>query len=181
MSRRIALAMLVFAGGCASSPTAGRRAPITTRPTTTVAPTTTSSTAPPTTTTQVPPVTTSSSVLVSSEDTSSVRTTAPPPVAPPPPAGGAVNHGRASWYARGARTANGERFEPDGLTYAHLSHAFGTMTRFCHAGRCVVARCNDRGPAAWTGRTIDLSRGAFAAIAPLGAGVVDVTWEAADR
>jgi rare lipoprotein A len=124
-------------------------------------------------------VTTSSSVLVSSEDTSSVRTTAPPPVAPPAPAGGAVNHGRASWYARGASTANGERFEPDGLTYAHLSHAFGTMTRFCHAGRCVVARCNDRGPAAWTGRSVDLSRGAFAAIAPLGAGVVDVTWEAA--
>lgn len=32
---------------------------------------------------------------------------------------------------------------------------------------------------AWTGRTYDLSRGAFAAIAPLSAGVVTVTAEAA--
>jgi rare lipoprotein A len=95
--------------------------------------------------------------------------------------GAAAQTARVSWYGNesGSRTANGEAFTGDDLTFAHLSMPFGTMVRFCHAGACVVARCNDRGPAAWTGKTFDLSRAAFASIAPLGRGVVDVTWEAA--
>ena len=92
------------------------------------------------------------------------------------PTGGAAPTAKASWYGRGARTANGEAFDPDGLTFAHLTMPFGTRVEFCHDDRCVTARCTDRGPAAWTGRTFDLSRGAFTAIAPLSAGVVDVTW-----
>lgn len=81
----------------------------------------------------------------------------------------------ASWYGEGARTANGERFDPNGLTFAHRSMPFGTRVTFCHGGRCVTARCNDRGPFIG-GRTFDLSRAAFAALAPLGAGVVSVDW-----
>ncbi|MFC6049079.1 RlpA-like double-psi beta-barrel domain-containing protein, partial [Methylobacterium hispanicum] len=34
--------------------------------------------------------------------------------------------GAASWYGSGHRTANGERFDPNGLTAAHRSLPFGT-------------------------------------------------------
>lgn len=92
--------------------------------------------------------------------------------------GTALSVAKASWYAQGTRTASGERFDPDGLTFAHRTMAFGTRVQFCRTGRCVVATCTDRGPAASTGREFDLSRGAFSAIAPLSAGVVAVEWEA---
>lgn len=111
--------------------------------------------------------------------TSSVRAAAPPPLAHPVAGGAAPSAGRASWYARGRTTASGERFDPDGLTFAHRTMTFGSLVRFCRGAACVVARCTDRGPAAWTGREFDLSRGAFSAIAPLSRGVIDVTWEAA--
>lgn len=86
---------------------------------------------------------------------------------------------RASWYGdeSGSHTANGERYDPAGLTFAHRTMPFGTRVRFCRGGACVVARCSDRGPASWTGRDFDLSRAAFAAISPLSAGVATVTWE----
>jgi rare lipoprotein A (peptidoglycan hydrolase) len=86
---------------------------------------------------------------------------------------------RVSWYGdeSGSHTANGERFDPSGLTFAHLSMPFGTQVRFCGPLGCVVATCTDRGPASWTGKTFDLSRGAFARVAPLSAGVATVTWE----
>jgi rare lipoprotein A len=84
----------------------------------------------------------------------------------------------ASWYGdeSGGRTASGAPFNPAGLTFAHRSMAFGTRVRFCHGGRCVVATCTDRGPFAG-GRSFDLSRGTFGAIAPLGSGVISVQWE----
>ncbi len=83
-----------------------------------------------------------------------------------------------SWYGdeAGSHTANGDRYDPNGLTFAHRSLPFGTRVRFCAGGRCVVATCTDRGPAAWTGRDFDLSRGTFAALAPLSAGVARVSW-----
>ena len=80
-----------------------------------------------------------------------------------------------SWYGEGAGTASGERFDPNALTFANRTMPFGTRVTFCHDGRCVTARCNDRGPFV-SGRTFDLSRAAFAAIAPLGAGVATVNW-----
>lgn len=85
----------------------------------------------------------------------------------------------ASWYGeefRGSLTASGEPFDPDELTFAHRTLAFGTQARFCGPSGCVVATCTDRGPAAWTGKTFDLSRAAFARIAPLGVGVAEVEW-----
>ena len=69
-----------------------------------------------------------------------------------------------------ARTASGERFRASGLTAAHRTLPFGTRLNVCFA-RCVVVRVNDRGPARWTGRDLDLSRGAAGASGLLKAGV----------
>lgn len=74
----------------------------------------------------------------------------------------------ASFYGAGERlnrhTANGERFQPMALTAAHRSLPFGTKVRVSHGERYVVVRINDRGPAKWTGRCIDLSKGAAKAL-----------------
>ena len=69
--------------------------------------------------------------------------------------------GTASWYHEGARTANGERYRPDGISAAHRSLPFGTVVqvRNQRTGRTVTVRINDRGPFIG-GRIIDLSRGA---------------------
>jgi len=77
---------------------------------------------------------------------------------------------RASWYGGGERlnrrTSTGEVFRPMGHTAAHRTLPFGTMLRVTAAatGRSTVVRVNDRGPAAATGRSLDLSRGAAADI-----------------
>lgn len=87
--------------------------------------------------------------------------------------GGAMSEGarsftvKASYYGGGPRryepnthTASGERFNQWGLTAAHRTLPLGTRLLVTHHGRSVVVRVNDRGPAAWTGRSLDLSRGA---------------------
>jgi rare lipoprotein A len=75
----------------------------------------------------------------------------------------------ASWYGResGPRTASGERFDPNAMTAAMLRFRgkavpFGTYVRVINEsnGHSVVVRINDRGPAKWTHRDIDLSQGA---------------------
>ena len=85
---------------------------------------------------------------------------------------------RASYYGGGPRryepnshTANGERFNQWGLTAAHRSLPMGTRLLVSHGGRSVVVRINDRGPAAWTGRSLDVSRGAAARLGLIGPGV----------
>ncbi|QEE38110.1 septal ring lytic transglycosylase RlpA family protein [Methylobacterium sp. WL64] len=77
----------------------------------------------------------------------------------------AAQSGGASWYGSGHRTANGERFNPNGLTAAHRSLPFGTRVRVENrrTGRSVVVRINDRGPFVH-GRIIDLSRGSARAL-----------------
>jgi rare lipoprotein A len=65
----------------------------------------------------------------------------------------------ASWYMHGKRTANGERFNPNGMTAAHRTLPFGTRLHLTHNGRTVIVRINDRGPFV-RGRQLDLSRGA---------------------
>lgn len=83
---------------------------------------------------------------------------------------------RASWYGGGERlsprTSTGEIFRPMGLTAAHRSLPLGTMLRVSSlsTGRTTVVRINDRGPAASTGRALDLSRGAAAQIGLLRSG-----------
>lgn len=68
--------------------------------------------------------------------------------------------GIASIYSRssGSRTANGERLNPNALTAAHRTLAFGTKVRvlYTRSGRSVVVTINDRGPFV-RGRIIDLT------------------------
>ncbi len=98
-------------------------------------------------------------------------------------------HGRsftalASWYGGGPRslepnthTASGERFNKWGLTAAHRTLPLGTRLLLTHAGRSCVVRVNDRGPAAWTGRSLDVSKGAATQLGLIssGTGQVSVT------
>lgn len=69
--------------------------------------------------------------------------------------------GVASWYKMGKVTANGERFNPGGLTAAHRTLPFGTRVLVTNLrnGRKVMVRINDRGPFI-KGRIIDLAYGA---------------------
>lgn len=84
----------------------------------------------------------------------------------------------ASWYGGGEKlnshTANGERFNPNGLTVAHRSLPMGTRLRITYNGRSAICRVNDRGPAAWTGRSIDLARGCARAVGMRGVAHVQV-------
>jgi rare lipoprotein A len=77
----------------------------------------------------------------------------------------AAQSGAASWYGSGRQTANGERFNPNGMTAAHRSLPFGTRVRVENKrnGRSVVVRINDRGPFV-RGRIIDLAKGPARAI-----------------
>ena len=71
----------------------------------------------------------------------------------------------ASWYGfeSGRVTANGERWNPNGLTAAHRSLPFGSRLRVSANGLHVVVRVNDRGPFI-RGRCLDLSKGAARAL-----------------
>lgn len=84
----------------------------------------------------------------------------------------------ASYYDQGQVTANGEAFDPNALTAAHKTLPFNTRVRVTNPanGESVLVRINDRGPYI-DGRCIDLSRAAFAAIASLGLGAIDVRYE----
>ena len=86
-----------------------------------------------------------------------------------------IESGKASWYKMGHTTANGERYDPDGLTAAHPSLPFNTKVkvRDSNSGREVVVRINDRGPF-HGGRVIDLSRGAARQIGLIDKGVTSV-------
>lgn len=86
---------------------------------------------------------------------------------------------RASWYGpgfAGRATASGDPFDPSAFTAAHPTLPFGTRLAVTYDGRTVEVVVNDRGP--WiSGRDLDLSRAAFAELAPLGAGVIHVRIE----
>lgn len=126
------------------------------------------------TTTTVPPTTTSTttSTTLATSTTRAPATTTAPAV----PAAGTTT---ASWYGdeSGAHTANGDSYDPSGLTFAHRKLRFGTAVRFCGPLGCVVATCTDRGPATWTGRDFDLSEGSFGRVARLSEGVARLSWE----
>jgi rare lipoprotein A len=71
-----------------------------------------------------------------------------------------IRHMNTSWYMHGSRTANGEKFNPNGLTAAHKTLPFGTMLRVSNPdnNRSVVVRVNDRGPFT-KGVDLDISKG----------------------
>ncbi|MGH2790962.1 MAG: septal ring lytic transglycosylase RlpA family protein [Actinomycetota bacterium] len=85
--------------------------------------------------------------------------------------------GVASWYGpgfAGNSTANGEIFDPMGMTAASKELPFNTLLFVKFNGRGVVVRINDRGP--YVGdRIIDLSQGAAQVIGLSGIGWVDAT------
>jgi rare lipoprotein A len=86
--------------------------------------------------------------------------------------------GVASYYGKemgGRRTADGERFNPRGLTAAHRSLPFGTKLQVTNLrnGKTVVVRVSDRGPFA-RGRMIDLSYGAARVIGMVHSGTTRV-------
>ncbi|MDH2313168.1 septal ring lytic transglycosylase RlpA family protein [Methylobacterium brachiatum] len=78
-------------------------------------------------------------------------------------------------------TANGERFEPMGMTAAIWDVPFNTRMRVTHlaTGRSIVVRINDRGPHRRLGRLIDLSTGAARALGM--GGLARVRIEIVDR
>lgn len=92
---------------------------------------------------------------------------------------------RASWYGyeSGSHTASGERFRPDDKrnpTCAMPSYRAGHPTFFVRVTNVanhlsVICKVNDRGPAAWTHKCIDLSRAAADLIGMRHAGVATVT------
>lgn len=88
--------------------------------------------------------------------------------------GAASHYGIGDGY-HGQRTASGERFDAYGLTAAHPWLPLGSRVRVTNQrnGRSVTVRINDRGPY-YGGRIIDLSYGAFSAIASPGQGVASV-------
>ncbi len=96
------------------------------------------------------------------------------------PGGTVTNTGtcKASYYDTGSRTANGESFDPNGLTAAHKELPFNTRVRVTNLanGKSVVVRINDRGPFV-SGRCLDLARGAFVTIASVSAGVINARYE----
>lgn len=84
----------------------------------------------------------------------------------------------ASWYGPGfdgRRTANGERYNMNGISAAHKTLPFDTIVRVTNLnnGRSVDVRINDRGPFV-KNRVIDLSKGAARKIDMINAGVVPV-------
>ncbi len=93
--------------------------------------------------------------------------------------------GMASWYGpgfHGRLTANGERYNQNGITAAHKTLPFGTKVRVTNLrnGRSVIVRINDRGPYAH-GRVIDLSKGAANLIGLISSGVAPVQLEILGR
>jgi rare lipoprotein A len=82
----------------------------------------------------------------------------------------------ASWYMHGTRTANGEKFNPDGMTVAHKKLPFHTKLLLTHGDKSVIVRVNDRGPFT-KGRHIDLSRGVARQLGCLHRGICKVEAE----
>lgn len=91
------------------------------------------------------------------------------------PAAANTQTGIASWYEMGHTTANGEAYNPDGLTAAHRTLPFGTVVQVKNLrnGRTVRLRINDRGPFVG-GRIIDVSRGGARQLGLMGSGTARV-------
>jgi rare lipoprotein A len=82
--------------------------------------------------------------------------------------------GKASWYGHelgGNKTANGETFNPDGITAAHRTlpmQSYVEVTAL-DTGKTILVRINDRGPYHGN-RIIDLSLGAARQLGMVGQG-----------
>lgn len=87
----------------------------------------------------------------------------------------AAQCGKASWYGEahhGRLMANGKPFNMHALTAASNMLPLGARARVTAGKRSVVVRITDRGGFGKYGRIIDLSKAAFAKLAPTGQGIV---------
>ena len=84
----------------------------------------------------------------------------------------------ASFYSDDSATASGESFDQWAMKTAHKSLPLGTRLRVTNPanGKTVDVTVNDRGPYV-AGRCLDLTTGAFKAIADTRQGVAKVTYE----
>ena len=97
------------------------------------------------------------------------------------------NYHSVSWYGQeycdkyspACITTSGEKFDDTDFTVAcSKKYRLGTVFKISYNGKTVVARCNDRGSFSEKyGRTLDLSKATFAALAPLSRGVIKVQLE----
>jgi rare lipoprotein A (peptidoglycan hydrolase) len=94
---------------------------------------------------------------------------------------GTVTRGVATWYGGvdgfdlGDGMADGTPFNPDDPMIAASNRwPLGTRLMVCHGERCIPVCVRDRGS---FGHAVDLSRAAFALLAPLSSGVIEVTIE----
>lgn len=95
---------------------------------------------------------------------------------------GPIQYGIASWYGgnhHGRKTANGSIFNQNALTCASNNHKFGTKLRVTNPqnGKSIVVTVTDRGGFTRLGRLLDLSKGAFAQLAPIQKGLLRVAVE----
>lgn len=86
-----------------------------------------------------------------------------------------ANASTVTWYGpgfHGKLTASGERFNQNAMTCASNSHKMGTLLKVTNKknGKSVVCKVNDTGGFSKYGIKLDLSKAAFAKIAPLGQG-----------
>ncbi|MGD0766132.1 MAG: septal ring lytic transglycosylase RlpA family protein [Dehalococcoidia bacterium] len=95
----------------------------------------------------------------------------------------AASSGIATWYGGGDgfglgdAMADGSPFNPNDPTIAASNYwPLGTWLTVCHGELCIRVCVRDRGG---FGHAVDLSMSAFALLAPLSSGVIDVTVEAA--
>jgi len=92
-----------------------------------------------------------------------------------------ATRGIATWYGGidgygpEDTMADGTPFNPDDSTIAASNQwPLGTRLMVCHGERCIPVCVRDRGS---FGHAVDLSRAAFALLAPLSSGVIEVTIE----
>lgn len=91
----------------------------------------------------------------------------------------------ASWYDYSLHLdppLDGSNWSKSHASAASREFPRGTMLNVCQAivepnsePKCVIVKINDFGPAAYTGRGIDLSSYAFKQLAPLSQGLIQVT------
>jgi rare lipoprotein A (peptidoglycan hydrolase) len=84
---------------------------------------------------------------------------------------GAMHYGRASWYTGGYGACGPLR----GYYAASRTLPCGTHVLVSYGSKSVVVTILDRGPISTT-RDLDLSKAAFAALAPTSKGVIWVHW-----
>jgi rare lipoprotein A len=87
---------------------------------------------------------------------------------------------RATWYGesfRGKTMADGRPFNPDALTAACWDYPLGAKLKIVYHGRSVIVHVTDRGGKRrflQLGKTVDLTRSAFAQLANPSAGSIHV-------